>query len=45
MSDDDFDDGLVHPHEWAKEPPRPITLPPQPPEAPKPLLTHPREPR
>ena len=27
--DDDFDDGLVHAHNWAKEPPRPGILLPE----------------
>jgi len=26
IHDDDFDDGLVHAHNWAKEPPRPGVL-------------------
>jgi hypothetical protein len=39
MSKDDFDDGLFHGHDWAKEPPRPGILPPPPPaEVHDPLL-------
>ncbi len=34
MTQESFDDGLVHGHEWAKEPPMPCGAPPSRPPAP-----------